>query len=137
MTPLGTKLIRTLPFMQKVLVPSVITKTTLTTFLHLVFYLTWAILVARSIGIDIPLISLSAIFMIAGTIAVLPVAPSGLGTRDAALVTMLASYGISTEQAVALAFLMFISIILSGSLGAWYWTRGLELSPLSAEEHET
>jgi len=135
-TSLGSKLINVLPFLRSILTSTVVSQVTAITVVHWFMYFTWAILIARSIGIDLPVVTLSAIFAIAGAVAVLPIAPSGLGTRDAALVTLLAPFGIPTEQAVALAFLMFTSIIVSGSLGACYWARGLSLTPLPPE-HET
>ena len=51
----------------------------------------------------------------------LPIAPSGLGTRDVALLTLLAPFGVQPEEAVALAMLMFASIVLSCPLGGYYW----------------
>ncbi len=86
-------------------------------------YITWAVLIARSIGIGMPALPLAAVFVLAAMISMLPVAPSGLGTRDAALIALLAPFGIAAERAVALAFLMFASIVLSSALGGWYWLR--------------
>ncbi len=89
-------------------------------------YFLWAILIARAVHIDVSLHVLISAFTITGIISLLPIAPSGLGTRDAALLVLLAPYGVHAEQAVSLAFLMFISIIFSGILGAWYWLKGVQ-----------
>lgn len=86
-------------------------------------YFTWALLVARATGIDIPATVIIAAFTLTGIIVLIPIAPSGLGTRDAALITLLAPYHIATEQAVALAFLMFISIVLSSTIGGYYYLK--------------
>ncbi|OGJ57113.1 hypothetical protein A2635_01225 [Candidatus Peribacteria bacterium RIFCSPHIGHO2_01_FULL_51_9] len=88
-----------------------------------VIYFFWAILLARSIGIQTDLLVLSAVFTVAGIISLIPIAPSGLGTRDAILIALLSPYGIPPERAVALAMLMFVSIILSSGLGGWYWMK--------------
>ena len=85
----------------------------------------WAILLARAVGIETSIPVLVSVLTFAGMLSLLPIAPSGLGTRDAALIFLLAPYGIPAERAVALAFLMFLSIILSGFLGGWYWLKGV------------
>jgi len=95
------------------------------TLLSWSIYFLWALLIAWSIGINVSIPTLISTFTITGIISLLPIAPSGLGTRDAALLLLLAPYGVSAEQAVSLAFLMFISIIFSGFLGGWYWLKGV------------
>ncbi|MDA1292350.1 MAG: lysylphosphatidylglycerol synthase transmembrane domain-containing protein [bacterium] len=95
------------------------------TLLSWSLYFLWAILIAMSVHIDVSIPVLISTFTITGIISLLPIAPSGLGTRDAALLLLLAPYGISAAQAVSLAFLMFISIIFSGFLGGWYWLKGV------------
>jgi glycosyltransferase 2 family protein len=86
-------------------------------------YFTWAILLAQSVSIIIDYHILTAIFTVAGVISLIPIAPAGLGTRDAALITLLHPYNILAEQAVALAMLMLISILISISVGGWYFLR--------------
>ena len=88
-------------------------------------YFTWAITLAYTVGIHVPVMVLFSALVFAGILALLPIAPSGLGTRDATLVFLLAPYGVPAEQAVALALLMFISIILSSFLGGWYFVKGV------------
>ncbi len=86
-------------------------------------YFFWAILIARSVGIDLPAPVLIAAFTVAGILSLLPIAPAGLGTRDAALLAILLPYGISTHQIVSLSILMFMSILLGSMIGAWYFFR--------------
>lgn len=86
------------------------------------FYFLWALLLATSIGITIEPLILVATFTATGIVSMLPIAPSGLGTRDAALLTLLAPYGIEPSQAVALALFMFVSIVLSSVLGGIYFS---------------
>lgn len=101
------------------------------TLLGWTVYFVWAVLLARIIGIDVPTITLVAGFTITGIVSLLPVAPSGLGTRDAVLLAILAPYGVASEQAVALAFLMFATIIVSSVIGMGYWVRGLRVPQTS------
>ena len=74
-------------------------------------------------GIDLPAPVLIAAFTVAGILSLLPIAPAGLGTRDAALLAILLPYGISTHQIVSLSILMFMSILLGSMIGAWYFFR--------------
>lgn len=88
-------------------------------------YCGWAVVLAWSIGLAPPAGALVSAVILAGIVALLPVAPSGLGTRDATLVVLLAPYGLAPAQAVALSFLMFVSIVLSSVIGGWYWLKGV------------
>lgn len=99
--------------------------TTLTLALTLTFiswsiYFVWAILIARSVGIETPIHILVSAFTLTGILSLLPIAPSGLGTRDVALLTFLAPYGIESANTIALSMLMLASILLSCTLGGWY-----------------
>lgn len=86
-------------------------------------YFWWAILLSRSLAIVVAPFPLIAVLTVTGVVAILPIAPSGLGTRDMALITLLAPYGVAAPRAVALASLMFLTQTLFGILGAWYWFR--------------
>jgi len=112
---------RWLHFLTVITTPRTMLMLILSTTVSWLLYFAWGTLVARSIGITTPVTVLSAVFTVAGILALVPVAPSGLGTREAVLLFLLASYGVSSEQAVALGLLMFVSIVLSSLLGAWYW----------------
>ena len=103
--------------------PAALRNIALSTIIGWIVYFAWAVLVARSLGIDVALPVLVSCFTITGIIALMPVAPSGFGTRDAALITLLVPYGVNPENAVALAFLMFVSILGSAVLGGWYYVR--------------
>lgn len=110
-------------------VPSILTLalTLALTLISWSIYFVWAILLARSIGIDTSIHVLIAAFTLTGILSLLPIAPSGLGTRDLALLTLLAPYGVEAANTVALAMLMFISILLSSTLGGWYALRDTKL----------
>lgn len=86
-------------------------------------YYLWALLLARSLGIFVAPLPLLSAITITGILSLLPIAPAGLGTRDAALLALLAPFGVLPEQSVAYALLMFVLILLSSALGGWYWLR--------------
>jgi len=88
-------------------------------------YYAWVLLLAQALHIQVDPLIMIATCTIAGIIALLPIAPSGLGTRDAAFIYFLAPFGILSEQAVSLAFVMFASILLSAVPGSIYWLKGL------------
>lgn len=88
-------------------------------------YCAWSVLLLWSMGVNVSLLPFMSAIIFAGIIALLPIAPSGLGTRDASLIWLLHPLGIGASQAVALSFLMFVSIVVSSLIGAWYWVRGV------------
>lgn len=83
----------------------------------------WAIIIARSLGILTPIPVLVAALTGASLLNALPIAPSGLGTREAALLTLLAPYGVESERIVALSLLMLMELLLAAVPGGWYWVR--------------
>ena len=91
------------------------------TILSWILYFGWAVHIAHSVEMNIPIPILVSAFTITGILSLLPIAPAGLGTRDAALLTLLAAYGVSGSQAVALALLMFCSIIIMAIPGGICW----------------
>ncbi|MBU0976036.1 flippase-like domain-containing protein [Patescibacteria group bacterium] len=125
-----------MPFFKKILKFDTATYVLLLTIVNWIVYYMWAILVARSVGIEVSSGILVLVFTIAGTIAVLPIAPSGLGTRDIALITLLTPYGVPMEQIVILALLMFTTPFISSILGLWYWIRGCSMTPLPKQNYE-
>ncbi|MEK7218918.1 MAG: lysylphosphatidylglycerol synthase transmembrane domain-containing protein [Patescibacteria group bacterium] len=96
---------------------------TAATLLSWILYIAWTLLLARALGIAAPAAALVAALVLARIASMLPVAPAGLGTRDAVLVVLLAPYGVAAPQAVALGFLLFLFILASSSIGFFYWIR--------------
>ncbi|MDD5025958.1 MAG: lysylphosphatidylglycerol synthase transmembrane domain-containing protein [Candidatus Peribacteraceae bacterium] len=113
-----------LSFLKMLRTPAMITYIMLWTTLSWTLYFVWTILIARSIGIDLSALLLVAALTIAGIVALLPIAPSGLGTRDAALLTLLLPFGLASGQIVAFSLLIFLMIFLSGIPGFFYWIQG-------------
>jgi uncharacterized membrane protein YbhN (UPF0104 family) len=82
------------------------------------FGLAWFL--ADAMGIEIGFISLVGVLAGANLISALPITVSGLGTREVALVALLAPFGVATGQALGFALAYFLcfyaSTILFGSL---------------------
>tara|TARA_Y100000310_G_scaffold338918_1_gene429948 strand:+ start:548 stop:1594 length:1047 start_codon:yes stop_codon:yes gene_type:complete len=91
------------------------------TVISWILYFAWTLSLAESIALVAPLPALISALTITGILSLLPIAPAGLGTRDAALLTLLATYGVSSSQSVALALLMFCSIVVMGIPGGLCW----------------
>lgn len=127
----GTKKIRAdrawLNFLNLLKHPKTFVTVTFLTLVGWFLYFAWALLIARSIGISIALAPLLSAITITGILSLLPIAPAGLGTRDAALLALLSPFGIAPAQAVTLSLLMFVSILLSSLLGGWYWLKDRDL----------
>jgi hypothetical protein len=92
-----------------------------------IFYGIWSTLIAWSLDIGLGLLPLIATATLAGALSLLPIAPAGLGTREAALLALLAPYGISAPEAVAWGLLMFTSIIASSLPGGYYFMTSSRL----------
>lgn len=97
----------------------------LLTTLSWILYCLWPFTLMISLGVLPSVMPFFSAIILAGIIAMLPLAPSGLGTRDAALVWLLFPYGVVAEQTLALTFLMFISLVITSVPGVWYWIRGV------------
>lgn len=124
-TTLGAQLLTLVPLLRTVLLTKIAWLLLGYTLLSWCTYYIWILLIAASLHMTVPPVTLIAACTIAGIIALLPIAPSGLGTRDAALIYLLAPFGVLPESAVGLAFMMFVSILLSGIPGSFYWIKGL------------
>jgi uncharacterized membrane protein YbhN (UPF0104 family) len=83
-----------------------------------------AFALARGLGLPIDLATTTYAVAAASVVALLPVSVSGIGTRDAALVLLLAPHGVPAERALSfsLAYLG-CSLVFSNGLGALLWLR--------------
>ena len=87
-----------------------------------VYYLQLVVL-AWGFGFQIPLALFLSIMTVVGIVSVLPIAPAGLGTRDAALLFFFSRLDIPAEQTIAFSFSIFVLTILASSVCAYYWIR--------------
>lgn len=94
-----------------------------TTVLAWICYFTWTVLIARGVGITVPLVPIVSALTLTGIVALLPISPSGLGTRDAALLTFLIPFGVLAPQTVALSMLIFVGALVAGLPGLVYWMQ--------------
>ena len=83
-----------------------------------------AFALARALGLPIGFATTAYTVATASVVALLPVSVSGIGTRDAALVLLLAPHGVAAPQALSfsLAYLA-CSLAFSNGLGALCWLR--------------
>lgn len=112
-----------LAFLQLLTHPSVLAGILWWTILSWIAYFGWTLLLARAIDLAVPSPVMMAALTLTGILAFIPIAPSGLGTREAALIAFLAPHGTTAPQAVAFAVMVFLFIMVSSTLGLWYWVQ--------------
>ena len=75
------------------------------------------ILIARSIGIEVPIESMFLIIPVAIFIMMLPISINAIGVRETVFVFLFSLYGIENVQALAFAWMAFGLTLLQGILG--------------------
>ena len=80
-------------------------------------YFLQAWLLATSIGLDIPFVSLVVAVTAAAVATFLPISVSGIGTRDVALVILFQGMGKTREEALAYSALVLAMLILNALVG--------------------
>ncbi len=75
-------------------------------------------LYCRALGLPVGYLEIAAISAVCSLVASLPLSIAGIGTRDAALLALLAPLGVSPAQAVALAALMLSNTLFVGAASA-------------------
>jgi hypothetical protein len=75
------------------------------------------ILVAAALGLQVPKLAFGLIVPLVLFVVMLPISLNGLGLRENALVVMLGFYGVGTADAVALAWLVYVSTLLFTLIG--------------------
>jgi uncharacterized protein (TIRG00374 family) len=79
-------------------------------------------LLALALDLQVGIAYLAVCLSVAGVVTLLPISFSGLGTRDAVLITLFAPMGLASEQAVAYSCLFFLSFYVGGGIiGALGW----------------
>lgn len=74
-------------------------------------------LIARGIGVDLPLSIWFAVVPLIALAMVLPISISGVGVREGGLAMLLAPSGVPAEKAVAIGLLWFLMSIVMGLIG--------------------
>ncbi len=80
-------------------------------------------LVALSLGEQIPITTLFVFVPVIATLAALPISISGLGIREASVVLLLGTQGISPESATAISFGWFLAMAAGGLPGIVFYLR--------------
>ncbi len=90
-------------------------------------YFAWTCMLARGLGIAVPVPQLASAITLTSVVALFPVAPAGLGTRDAAMLAFLTPLGVTSSQSLSYSFLFFILVVLSCVPGLISWVRGIKI----------
>jgi uncharacterized membrane protein YbhN (UPF0104 family) len=88
------------------------------------------ILLARALGIAVPVPDLALLVVVANVAAVIPISLAGLGVREASLVGLLATYNVPGENAIALSLTAFAIFLLGVAAGALVELHALLHAPV-------
>ncbi|MFH0770616.1 MAG: lysylphosphatidylglycerol synthase transmembrane domain-containing protein [Candidatus Peregrinibacteria bacterium] len=77
------------------------------------------IIFMRAFALEIPMIPFLSIMTVVGILSVLPIAPAGLGTREAALLYFFRTFAIPPPLTIAFAFTIFITTFAGSLIGAY------------------
>jgi uncharacterized protein (TIRG00374 family) len=80
---------------------------------------------ALSVGIKLPLITIAWIAAIVAFVRVIPITISGLGIREGLLVFLLGSYGVPPHAAIAYALIIFGVVVTTALIGGMLEARNL------------
>ena len=89
-------------------------------------------LVADSLGVDLPFISWIVIVPPVSLIQLVPVSLAGWGVRELGFVVVLAGFGIPAEAALAASLLVGLCMIVVGLPGGLLWLTEWDIAPAAA-----
>jgi len=92
----------------------------ITTFSWIFYYIQMYVL-ATGLGINIPILYLAISVTVAGLITLIPISISGIGTRDASLLALLAPFAIATEQIIVFSALILLMSLFTALIGLICW----------------
>ena len=90
-------------------------------------------IVALALHVELSFLTIGWIRVVLHAIMSLPISLSGIGVREGSLVVLLAEYGVSGADAVALAFLLFVINLAQNSLGGIFELKNM-IRPRPAAE---
>ncbi len=85
------------------------------------FYYLQTFIIAKGLGIDVPILYFAISVTIAGLITLIPVSISGIGTRDAALLALFVPFSVSTEKIIAFSALILLLSLFTALIGLICW----------------
>lgn len=88
----------------------------LITLIAYLVYFTTAGWIFEALHIDLSFIDVAFILCIMSLATIIPISIAGFGTREAALVVLLAQYGLPAETAISFSLLQFLAFFLWGAL---------------------
>jgi glycosyltransferase 2 family protein len=94
-------------------------------------------LLARGLGLDLPLAAFMLCVPIANVFASLPLTLNGLGVREAAYLVLFGYAGVAKPDAIALGLLWFASTMIGGLIGIIAFVTTKMPAPSSAQEDTT
>ena len=80
-----------------------------------------AYILAKGMNINIPFLYLAISVTIAGFITLIPISISGIGSRDAALILLLAPYAVPKEQIIVFSALILLIALSTALIGLICW----------------
>ena len=72
---------------------------------------------ALAIGVELPFADCLWIRAVIQVLSMMPISISGIGVRDGALVVLLAPFGVTSAEAVAMSFILLFRLIVAGGIG--------------------
>jgi uncharacterized membrane protein YbhN (UPF0104 family) len=100
-------------------VPLTIAAVFVATLVEVFFPITVGWMLSRSLAVDVSFATLVVAVPISGLVGKLPISIAGVGPQDASLVSLLIAFGVSPEQALALAIPCRVIEIAVAIPGAW------------------
>lgn len=85
------------------------------------FYYLQTYILSKAINIDVPFLYLAITVTTAGLITLIPISVAGIGTRDAALILLLAPFSILKEQAILFSALILLMSLFAALIGLICW----------------
>jgi uncharacterized membrane protein YbhN (UPF0104 family) len=80
-------------------------------------------LLARGLGVELPLYIFFVFIPIIVTVSAMPVSLSGIGLREASFALLFSSVGVNTETATAISFAWFLSLVVGGLAGLYEYLK--------------
>jgi uncharacterized membrane protein YbhN (UPF0104 family) len=94
-------------------------------------------LIALSLDVHLSYLTVGWIRVVLHALMMLPISFSGIGLREGSLVVLLQEYSVPASEAVALAFLLFITTLIANALGGLFEVKNLLTPKASSTPRST
>lgn len=105
----------------------------LSILLNLLYITSYYLFILGAHAQPVSFVDLSAIMMVAVLVAALPISVNGLGFQEGSLVIMLSRFGVAAPQALVVALLSRVSLVLLAVTGGIIWTLSGRRSVVKVE----